>query len=112
CDWAPVLTFVKRGALPSTKIDSTDACAAAAQLATTAAAAKHSITPAGGAMSRAPVTKSTAVPKGSTTKKATAQTSAKPGAALAAPKVSGKKPVSKARTKTNAKKPSATKTKS
>lgn len=49
CDWAPVLTFVKVGALPGAKIDSTDACAAAQRAAAAAAAAKASATPAGGA---------------------------------------------------------------
>jgi fermentation-respiration switch protein FrsA (DUF1100 family) len=43
CDWQPVLTFVKSGALPAAKVDSTDACAvakAAADSAKAAAAAR------------------------------------------------------------------------
>ena len=42
CDWAPVLAFVRSGALPAAKVDSTDACAvarAAADSATARAAA-------------------------------------------------------------------------
>lgn len=51
CDWAPVLSFVKAGALPRAKVDSTDACVEA-QLAAAAAAradsaAKAKVTPAG-----------------------------------------------------------------
>jgi hypothetical protein len=43
CDWQPVLSFVKSGALPAGKVDSTDACAvakAAADSAKAAAAAR------------------------------------------------------------------------
>lgn len=32
CDWAPVLAFVRTGALPAAKVDTVDACAAAARL--------------------------------------------------------------------------------
>ncbi len=38
CDWAPVIAFVKTGALPAAKVDSTDACAAAKATADSAAA--------------------------------------------------------------------------
>jgi pimeloyl-ACP methyl ester carboxylesterase len=38
CDWAPVLAFVKGGALPTAKVDSTDACAAAQAAADSAKA--------------------------------------------------------------------------
>ena len=44
CDWEPVLRFVKDGALPTAKVDTTDACAEAARLA---AAQKATVTPAG-----------------------------------------------------------------
>ena len=44
CDWDPVLKFVRTGALPATRVDSTDQCAVAAQLA---AAQKAVVTPAG-----------------------------------------------------------------
>ncbi len=38
CDWAPVLTFMKRGALPAAQVDSIDACAAAQAAADSAKA--------------------------------------------------------------------------
>jgi hypothetical protein len=50
CDWAPVLSFVKAGALPRAKIDSTDACVEAELAAAAAAkanATKANVTPAG-----------------------------------------------------------------
>jgi len=58
CDWAPVLSFVKAGALPKTKIDSTDACKVeeAELAAAKAAAAKQTVTPAG--TTKSPGTKS------------------------------------------------------
>jgi fermentation-respiration switch protein FrsA (DUF1100 family) len=31
CDWAPVLAFIRAGALPAAKVDTTNACAAEAQ---------------------------------------------------------------------------------
>jgi hypothetical protein len=52
CDWEPILKFVKAGTLPASKVDSTDACAAA-QLAAAAAVTAKTITPAG---SKAPAT--------------------------------------------------------
>lgn len=48
CDWYPILNFVKTGTLPASKVDSTDACAAAQLAAAKAAAAKATVTPAGG----------------------------------------------------------------
>lgn len=39
CDWAPVLAFIRTGTLPSAKVDTTDACAAARTRADTAARA-------------------------------------------------------------------------
>jgi hypothetical protein len=39
CDWAPVLAFVKSGALPKGKVDSTDACQLEARMAAARAAA-------------------------------------------------------------------------
>jgi hypothetical protein len=59
CDWAPVLTFVKAGALPAAQIDSTDACVAAERAAAAAAAAAN-VTPAGA--SKAPPAQTKGVP--------------------------------------------------
>ena len=39
CDWQPVLAFIKSGALPVAKVDSTDACAVAKAAADSAKAA-------------------------------------------------------------------------
>lgn len=49
CDWAPVLAFVRTGALPAAKLDTTDACAReAAQLAAAKAPPPtEAVTPAG-----------------------------------------------------------------
>lgn len=57
CDWEPVLRFIRSGALPATRIDSTDQCVVAAQLAAerkaaaqqAVAAGKPTVTPAGSA---------------------------------------------------------------
>lgn len=38
CDWAPVLAFIRTGALPAVALDTTNACAAAPAVADTAAA--------------------------------------------------------------------------
>lgn len=65
CDWDPVLKFVRTGALPATRVDSTDQCAIAAQLA---AAQKAVVTPAGATTdAKAPATAT----KTGTTKAAT-----------------------------------------
>lgn len=51
CDWAPVLAFIRTGALPAAKLDTTNACAAEArQLAAERArvdSAKQAVEPAG-----------------------------------------------------------------
>lgn len=69
CDWDPVLRFVRTGALPASRIDSTDQCAMAAQLA---AARKAMVTPAGS--TRATPTGSTSTKTAGTTTKARAAT--------------------------------------
>ncbi|MEX2152585.1 MAG: alpha/beta hydrolase [Gemmatimonadaceae bacterium] len=76
CDWAPVLSFVKAGTLPKTKIDTTDACkveaaqlAAAKAAAAKAAAAKQTVTPAG--TTKSPGTKSPGTKTGSKTQSRT-----------------------------------------
>jgi hypothetical protein len=69
CDWAPVLTFVKAGALPAAKVDTTDACAAEQRAAAAAAAAKSNFTQAG-----------TASPKPETTPPASKAGATKTGA--------------------------------
>jgi alpha-beta hydrolase superfamily lysophospholipase len=51
CDWAPILTFIRTGALPASKVDTTNACEAEAQhLAAERAredSTKQSVEPAG-----------------------------------------------------------------
>lgn len=44
CDWAPVLTFIRTGALPSAKVDTTNACTAEAERLAAARAAADSAT--------------------------------------------------------------------
>jgi alpha/beta superfamily hydrolase len=90
CDWDPVLKFIRTGALPSSKVDSTDQCAVQAQQAQLAAAQKASVIPAGttkvapsGAQSTSPVrliapaTKTAAPTTKPTTTKTPAKTSTK-----------------------------------
>jgi hypothetical protein len=106
CDWEPVLKFVKSGTLPASKVDSTDACAAA-QLAAAAAAASAAakpVTPVGGAATKATRTKAPSTKKAAAT--ATKTTSTKSGAT----KTLTKKPVVPTTNKAVTKKaPTATK---
>lgn len=115
CDWDPVLKFVRGGVLPATKLDTTDQCVVAAQLAAAhlAAAQRSSLpavdttprvkapmqpvtarpraSPAASTSSRGPTTKTTsrAAPtkaKTTTTKTKTA-TKASPSSTTSKPKV-------------------------
>lgn len=75
CDWDPVLKFVKTGALPATRVDSTDQCAVAAQLA---AAQKATVTPAGSTTdAKATPTKTKSAPAKTPVKKAPSTKSSK-----------------------------------
>jgi len=100
CDWYPILTFVKTGTLPASKLDSTDACAAAQLAAAKAAAAKATVTPAGGTAPRATSSKATGAKA-----PATKSTSTKK------PAVSTKTAGTKTTTKSGTKKPASSTTK-
>jgi alpha-beta hydrolase superfamily lysophospholipase len=67
CDWAPVVAFVKGGTLPTVKVDSTDACAAAKAAADSAAARAAALAAAqakaGGARSTKRATTKAAPPR-------------------------------------------------
>jgi uncharacterized protein len=105
CDWEPILKFVKSGTLPASKVDSTDACAAA-QLAAAAAAAAKPVAPAGGTATKSAGT-STKAP--STTKSASTSTKST-STKSAATKTLTKKPVVPTTKKAATKKaPTATK---
>lgn len=58
CDWAPVLTFIRTGALPAARMDTTNACDAEAQALTAQRAAadstKQAVEPAGQTTSAKP----------------------------------------------------------
>jgi len=112
CDWDPVLKFIRTGALPASRVDSTDQCAVEARQTQLAAAQKASVTPAGtttvsptGARAAAPVrligpvTKTTAP----TTKTAAPVTkTAAPATKTAAPATKTAAPATKTTTKTKA----------
>jgi len=93
CDWEPVLRFIRTGALPSSRIDSTDQCALQAREAQLAAAQKSVVTPAGastGATTTAkvpPVTMTKTVTPGT---KSTATKTAAPTTATKSPTTSTK----------------------
>ena len=77
CDWEPIIKFVKSGTLPASKVDSTDACAAAQLAAAAAAAAAKTVTSAGGvAATKATGTKAPSTKKQSTATKTTSTKSA------------------------------------
>jgi uncharacterized protein len=100
CDWEPILKFVKAGTLPASKVDSTDACAAA-QLAAAAAAAAKPVTPAGTKVPPrvVPATKATATKTPATRTMTTKSTSTKKPAASTTKKATTKKaPAKKAPT--------------
>lgn len=84
CDWAPVLSFVRTGALPPVRFDTTDACKAeAAQLAAAvAAAAKADSVKAAAARAaaaaKAVTTKAGTTKSGARTKRPTAPPTKKP----------------------------------
>jgi len=105
CDWEPILKFVKTGALPAAKIDSTDACAAAQLAAAKAAAAKASVTPAGGTATKTTGAKAPAT-KAVTTKKPAAVSTKSTRT-----KTATKKPASSTTKKAPAKKAPTTSTK-
>jgi len=99
CDWEPVLKFIRTGALPGSKVDSTDQCAVQAQQAQLAAAQKASITPAG----------TTTVAPGMTKSVAPVRLTVPPSRTTSGAKTTGAKTTSG--TKTRSTKSSTTKTK-
>ena len=115
CDWDPVLKFVKVGALPASKMDTTDQCALAARLA---AAQKATVVPAGIAAPAAtkPATSTKAAASGTrrapTATKSTATKSTKAPAktGTATKGTSTKTTATKTSTKTTATKTALTKT--
>jgi alpha-beta hydrolase superfamily lysophospholipase len=114
CDWSPVLSFVRAGALPATKLDSTDACAAeAAQLAAAKAAAATAVRPAGASTDSA---SSSATKSAPTNAGATKTGSKTPASATTTktktPTTKAKAPTTKTRTPTTkTKAPTSTRTK-
>jgi hypothetical protein len=104
CDWEPILKFIKAGTLPATKVDSTDACAAAQLAAAAAASASKTVTPAGTKVPprTAPVTKAagTKAPgtKTPSTKTMATKSTKKPAASTTTKATTRKAPAKKATT--------------
>jgi hypothetical protein len=112
CDWEPILKFVRTGALPSTKLDSTDQCAVAAQqlAAQQLAAQKALVTPAGSSTAAQPTTKTSTVtkPQPAAPKAASSKSAA---ASRPSTKATSTKTTSTKATGTRTKAPTSTKTK-
>ncbi|TMG78924.1 MAG: lysophospholipase [Betaproteobacteria bacterium] len=118
CDWEPVLQFVKAGALPPARLDTTDQCVVAERLAAAQKAGlpKPSVTPAGAVALSKPVagepatatksapstTKTTSTKAGATTKTTTTQAGATKTSTKTTPKKSTKKPSTTTKTRTAA----------
>jgi len=108
CDWEPVLAFVKVGALPKAKIDTTNACAVeAARIAAAKAAPKAEVKPAGKAAAPPPKAAQTKAAQTRTTQTKTTQTKTAPTSTKTrtAPASSKSKTPAPSKTKTPTKRP-------